>query len=101
MEAHTIDHGSGMPRDRRFFDGHFPGNPIVPGAVLLAQLSADLAERGQRITQVIRMKFVRPLGPDQPFQISISRAGENWRADFTDADGPLARAAIKVEPLDD
>lgn len=101
MEAQTIEHGLGLSRDRRFFDGHFPGNPIVPGAVLLAQLSEDLAKRGQRITQVIRMKFVRPLGPDQPFQITLAPAGDNWRVDFSNADGPLARAAIKIESLRD
>ncbi len=101
MASYTTDHGPGYSRDRRFFDGHFPGNPIVPGAVLLAQASADLAVQGKRITQVIRMKFVRPLGPDQPFQITLSPAGENWRMDVSDADGPLARAAVKLQPLDD
>ncbi|MEM7057560.1 MAG: hydroxymyristoyl-ACP dehydratase [Pseudomonadota bacterium] len=101
MDPHVVDHGPGYSRDRRFFEGHFPGNPIVPGAVLLAQLSADLATQGQRITHVIRMKFVRPLSPDQPFEIELTPAGENWRADFSDAGGPLARAAIKITPLDD
>jgi len=101
MESHAFDHGPGYAWDRRFFDGHFPGNPIVPGAILLAQLSADLAAQGQKVTQVIRIKFVRPLRPEQPFQITVSPAHDNWRVDFTDADGPLARAAVKLEPLDD
>lgn len=101
MDLQTIDHGSGYAWDRNFFDGHFPGNPIVPGAVLLAQASSDLAAQGQRITQVIRMKFIRPLGPEHPFQINFTPAGDNWRIDFTDTQGPIARAAVKLEHLND
>ena len=101
MDSQSTDHGPGYARDSRFFDGHFPGNPIVPGAILLAQMSEDLASQGYRITRIIRMKFVRPLGPEKAFQIEFTPAGENWRVDVTDSEGPLARAAIKIEPLDD
>ena len=100
MDALQFQHGPGFARDRRFFEGHFPDNPIVPGAVLLAQLSADLATQGQRVTRVIRMKFLRPLGPDQPFDIALTPAGQDWRADFRDADGAFARAVVQIAPID-
>ena len=98
--AKTHDHGPGYARDRRFFDGHFPGNPIVPGAVLLAQVSADLARTGQRITQLKRMKFLRPLGPDQSFQIQIVPSGQDWKVDFTDDQGTFAHAVVQIAAKD-
>lgn len=93
-----FQHGPGYARDRRFFDGHFPGNPIVPGAVLLAQLSADLAGKDLRLTGVNRMKFLRPLEPDHPFEIQLSPTGDDCKVDFKDDQGTFARAVVRVEP---
>lgn len=95
-EARSIDVPDGFPATARFLDGHFEGNPIVPGAVILGRLSAALAENGQRIETIRRMKFTRPLRPDTGFSIVLSPAGTGWRADFRDSDGIFATARLTL-----
>ncbi len=62
-----------MSADAPMFAGHFPGDPIVPGAYLLgwmlAQANAQLKALGDpRVaTEIARVKFLRPLRPDQSF----------------------------------
>lgn len=54
--------------------GHFPGHPIVPGAWLLAWVVAAAARRlkaeaeARAVVGIKRVKFLRPLAPDQPFE---------------------------------
>ena len=82
-----------------FFDGHFPGRPIVPAAVLLAQLSAHLEDTGLTLDAVKRMKFVRPMGPETEFQIIFEPTRDAWKARFTDAQGTFAQAHIQVAQI--
>ncbi len=47
-------------------EGHFPGNPIVPGAVLLDEvLQAIGADEGHDFTsvEILSAKFLRPVRP--------------------------------------
>ena len=49
--------------------GHFPGNPIIPGAVLLDEVlqavtaGSDLAKTGGAGCEVRSAKFLRPVRP--------------------------------------
>lgn len=55
--------------------GHFPGNPIVPGVLVLARVSraAEVA-LGARVSAVREAKFHAPLRPGQDFDIELERA---------------------------
>jgi 3-hydroxyacyl-[acyl-carrier-protein] dehydratase len=45
-------------------DGHFPGNPIIPGAVLLREvLSAVSADAGTICHEIRAAKFLHPVRP--------------------------------------
>ena len=69
-----------VPADHPTFAGHFPGQPIVPGVVLLDQtlLRAGGLPEGKRWC-IAQAKFLRPVGP-----------GETLRWSFT-ANSPLAQ----------
>ena len=70
----------GVPAALRYFDGHFPGDPIVPG---VAQLG-PLAERQTRrawpdlgaLLSVKRLKFMQALRPDDTLALTLKRAGD-------------------------
>ena len=44
--------------------GHFPGHPIVPGALLLAELEDILDASGYRVVACVRAKFLAPVAPE-------------------------------------
>jgi len=77
--------------------GHFPGEPMVPGAYLLG-LMAALAERlgGGPVREVTRCLLIAPVRPDQRVVLTARRTGND--VDVTvDADGrTAARARIVI-----
>lgn len=61
------------------FEGHFPGNPIVPGIaqIYAAQITADSAAgRKTRLKETARCKFMRPVLANEVVRVSLT--GE-WR----------------------
>lgn len=55
--------------------GHFPGNPVVPGVLLLQRVLGLVAGHlgsGWRLT-VTDAKFVQPLVPGEPCRIALRR----------------------------
>ena len=52
--------------------GHFPGHPLVPGALLLDEsVALLLAERpGAQLEQVVTCKFLAPVGPGDTVDVS-------------------------------
>lgn len=56
--------------------GHFPGNPIIPGAVLLSEtLQAIEASIGSRLAhfRITSAKFLHPTRPGSRLEIEFSR----------------------------
>ncbi|PYK02524.1 MAG: hydroxymyristoyl-ACP dehydratase [Verrucomicrobia bacterium] len=56
--------------------GHFLGEPIVPGVVILDEVAAALAEwrKDCQLTGIPAVKFLLPLKPEQSFTISLVMA---------------------------
>lgn len=55
-----------IPATHPCLPGHFPGQPIVPGVVLLDRLAASLEQRGLGVlNSLAAVKFRAPLLPGQ------------------------------------
>lgn len=69
-----------VPSDTRYFDGHFPGAPILPGVAQIIALSEEPtrqawpelgATRGLR-----RVKFQRAIRPNDVLELQLTRKNE-------------------------
>lgn len=77
--------------------GHFPGQPLVPGVLMLEQVALALrAWRGERLSRVIEAKFVAPLLPDTSARLQLSCVGaDTSRVGFRiERDGTLLARGI-------
>jgi 3-hydroxymyristoyl/3-hydroxydecanoyl-(acyl carrier protein) dehydratase len=68
-----------FPPDHAAAQGHFPGNPIIPGALLLSEaLRAIETSLGKNLCpyQIRSAKFIRPVRPGERVSIDFSRRDE-------------------------
>ena len=62
--------------------GHFPGNPIIPGAVLLSEVVAAIftdTNRRAGPTEIVSAKFHRPVRPGDTMEIRWATTGATIR----------------------
>lgn len=84
--------------------GHFPGNPIVPGVVLLDYARTLLQQwrPGGRISSLSQCKFLKPLRPDQVFIIKLMQVSPTLiKFELECADEKLLAGAFIVEGAHD
>ena len=81
--------------------GHFPGNPIVPGTLLLDEVMQAVEEcLGRRgLSSVVSAKFTSPLKAGEAFAIRLREVGDS-HIDFecSLAARVLATGRLAVEP---
>jgi 3-hydroxymyristoyl/3-hydroxydecanoyl-(acyl carrier protein) dehydratase len=79
--------------------GHFPGNPVVPGVVLLDRVAAAIERAWQvRVGTLAQVKFLRPLLPDQEAELTIVNAGKRILFSIVLEQTPIASGSIEVAP---
>lgn len=54
--------------------GHFPGRPVVPGALLLARVAAAAERSFGTVRGVPAAKFLAPLRPGERFEVELEAA---------------------------
>jgi 3-hydroxyacyl-[acyl-carrier-protein] dehydratase len=67
-----------IPPEHPVFRGHFPGNPIVPGVMLLEWVLEEVAQMLGRAPSSLRLregKFFTPLAPHQRAELNLELAG--------------------------
>lgn len=73
-----------IPADHPALPGHFPGQPVVPGVVILDTVTAALAEwMPQAVAAgLANAKFLTPLLPEQRFEIDLTLRDDAASVDF-------------------
>ena len=61
--------------------GQFPGNPLVAGALLLAEIEEQLATAGHRIVSIRRARFMQMVRPGDVVEVEC-RLGSNGEQRF-------------------
>lgn len=78
--------------DHPCLPGHFPGDPVVPGVVLLDQIAAVLEAAGAgRLSRLVQVKFLAPLRPDETAELVVRRNGTGVRFQLDRAGTPILR----------
>jgi len=84
------------------FVGHFPGQPIVPGALLLDRVVHHVAEQHAVDGQIVvieQAKFLRPVGPDEPVDLEVQTSADaptRWRFTLRVGDQTAANGILTV-----
>jgi 3-hydroxymyristoyl/3-hydroxydecanoyl-(acyl carrier protein) dehydratase len=87
-----------VPSDLRYLEGHFPGNPIVPGVAQLVPLVYELARRAwpdlPSPTALKRLKFLEAIRPGDALQVHLEREGDRLRFEVRRGDTPCSHGTL-------
>lgn len=89
--------------DHPSLPGHFPGEPVVPGVVILdevAAFAAALHGGDVRVARIPQAKFVAPLlpGQDATIELDADAAGERCRFRVRRGEALLASGELVLVP---
>ncbi|MEM1413588.1 MAG: hypothetical protein AAGH15_01745 [Myxococcota bacterium] len=94
----------GVPRDLRYLDGHFPGNPIVPGVaqLILVEGAARRAFPDLGATQGIgRLKFRARIDPGDEVEVALERRTADVRFTIRRGETECTKGVLLVAPKDE
>jgi len=89
-----------VPADCLFFEGHFPGDPILPGVaqvVLVTSVLRRVVEGPVRVASIRRVKFTAPVRPGMDLVLRLLREGPrvHWRLAATQ--GEVSSGEVLIE----
>lgn len=99
-EASTHEFELRIDSEHPSLPGHFPGRPIVPGVVLLDTVIAGAERwlgRSLQVKALPQTKFVQPLLPEQPANVSLALARDELKFEITSEQGRIAQGALKLD----
>lgn len=81
--------------------GHFPGNPLVPGVVLLERVldaARDALGREPELAELSQVKFLTPLRPGEQADVALELAGTRLAFRVTRGEQLLAAGEFVLQP---
>ena len=88
-----------VPANHPALPGHFPGNPIVPGVVLLSQVWEAVCRQARaplHCTGWPSVKFLAPLLPGVPFRVEVEfGAKESAKFVCKTAEHTIAQGSVR------
>jgi 3-hydroxymyristoyl/3-hydroxydecanoyl-(acyl carrier protein) dehydratase len=89
-----------VPRDLRYFEGHFPGFPVLP-AVAILDFSVEIIRRAKRVDQLELMevrnaKFSHPIQPEMKIEIRVTQSEADWKVRWLGGE-LLADLSLRVQ----
>lgn len=71
------ENGLAVPLNHPALPGHFPGNPIVPGVLILSYVTAEIRRQLPHsvLGPLLAMRFHSPLRPDRRFTVRVESRG--------------------------
>lgn len=84
------------------FAAHFPGEPILPGAVIVrtvTELAGIIADKSLTLREVTNAKFLSPINPEQTKEllVKMSLAGNLVKAEIHGGGKTCARLTMICE----
>lgn len=73
-----------VPPDHPSFAGHFPGQPILPGVLLLSEVMEALRGVDKLVddrVEIASAKFLSPVLPGDELTITLDATVSGWRFD--------------------
>ncbi len=89
-----------IPADHPAFAGHFPGQPVLPGVVLLTlvlrALDAQpvLRQRLGAVPQIAQVKFIAPVAPGTALRVALREQGSGVAFEVLRGDAAVARGQL-------
>ena len=97
---HVLQHR--VPVDHPSFAGHFPGRPILPGVLLLAEVMEALRQLGEDAAfqgcEIASAKFLSPVSPGDELTITLNASASGWRFDVNVGPTRAATGSIARSP---
>jgi 3-hydroxymyristoyl/3-hydroxydecanoyl-(acyl carrier protein) dehydratase len=90
-----------IPSTHPTLPGHFPGRPVVPGAIILSEVvhAATTVLPSSRITGFAFVKFSSPLLPEQTCELTLTDKGSGSASFELAHEGRrIASGQLRYEP---